>query len=366
MKIYKVVSFLTLVGCFSWMQQPVAANDLNFVNKESIDKVVERARARGFVGIVSISSADQLVYGRGVGDAVQGRAGYTTETVVDIASVSKQFTGAAIVKLEQEKRLSLNDTLDKYFPSVGGDKGSISLHQLLTHTAGFKRHIGRDEEAMSKEAYIDRALTTPLLKQPGQGYHYSNVGYSLLAVIIEMTSGQSYEDYLYSALWQPAAMFETGYFRPDWSDRIVPKLGGPHAGLNSALEILQKNGADSWHLFGNGGVLSTSQDMMKWHRALLGNSILSVDSKEKLFGSHVPEHDPGYYYGYGWSVVPDYAQGRLVWHNGMSFFGKAEFWRFPESGLAIFVASHSGDVSPWSVADELAVVIHGDSFPADK
>ena len=334
------------------------ASETSFVNRGAIETVVKRAKENGFVGTIAISNADQMIYVTGVGDAISGRARYGGETVVDIASVSKQFTGAAILKLEQDGLLSIDDTIDKYFPSAGPDKRAITLHQLLTHTAGFQHHLGRDEEAITKEAYVERAISSDLVQKPGQGYYYSNVGYSLLAAIIEAVSGQSYEDYLFTALWQPAGMFDTGYLRPDWSGRDVPTLKQSYAGMHSALEIVRKNGEDNWHLFGNGGVLSTAADMMKWHGALVGQSILSDAAKAKLFASHVPETDDGFYYGYGWSIQPGHPQGRLVWHNGMSFFGKAEFWRFPESGLAIFVASHAGDVSPWTVADDLAAAIN--------
>ena len=356
---FKLFTLTTMITCFVWVVEAASADDSNFINKRSIDQVLKNAKSKGFVGIVAVSSAEQMIYSQGIGDAEAGKTGYNSTTVVDIASVTKQFTGAAVVKLEQEQRLSFTDTLDKFFPEVGSDKGSVTLHQLLTHTAGFRRHLGRDEEAINKENFIKRALSSNLVQPPGKGYRYSNVGYGLLAAVIETVTGQSYEDYLFSALWQPAGMFSTGYFRPNWSGRDIPKLIEPHAGLYSALDILKKNGDENWHLFGNGGVLSTPEDMMKWHRVLMNTSLLSQKSKEKLFGIHVPETDPGYYYGYGWSIVPERAEGKLVWHNGISYFGKAEFWRFPESGLAIFIASHSGTVSPWSLANELVAVIHG-------
>jgi len=359
MKTYKKLTLSTVITCLVWLTGSVHADGLNWIDKQSIDTLLQRAGSKGFVGVVAVSNAKQIIYSQGIGDAVAGKAVYHPATVVDIASVTKQFTGAAIVKLEQEQRLSLNDTLGKFFPAAVDDKRAITLHQLLTHTAGFKRHIGRDEEAMSKESYIERAFSADLVQQPGKGYRYSNVGYGLLAAVIETVTGQTYEEYLFSALWQPAGMFSTGYFRPDWSGRDIPKLEEPYAGLYSAHDILKKNGHNSWHLFGNGGVLSTAEDMLKWHQTLMGTSVLSAESKEKLFDMHVPETDPGYYYGYGWSIVPEHKEGKLVWHNGMSFFGTAEFWRFPESGLGIFVASHAGTVSAWSIANDLATMIHG-------
>ncbi|MEH6662021.1 MAG: serine hydrolase domain-containing protein [Parasphingorhabdus sp.] len=358
MKTLKIKAMASLAGCLLIMSSSDAASGSDFLNKDNIDAIIEDAEKEGFVGVIAISSADQIIYSTGIGEAVSGESRYSDATVVDIASVTKQFTGAAILKLEEDKRLSLDDTLSKYFTSANNEKGAITIHQLLTHTAGFGHHIGRDEEAISKDDYVDRALSSELVGRPGESYRYSNVGYGLLAAIIEAAADEPYENYLFSALWQPAGMFTTGYFRPHWSNRDVPTLEEPFKGLDSALAILEKNGPKSWHLIGNGGVLSTAEDMLKWHQALIGTDILSETSKEKLFASHVSEDEPGFYYGYGWSIVPEHAQGKLVWHNGMSFFGKAEFWRFPESGYAIFIASHSGPVSPYSIASKLAATIH--------
>lgn len=358
MKPYKQTILIFLLSCLNGGRVGATAIEMSFINEARIDRTVAAAEADGFVGVVGISTGHHTLYVKGIGQAVSGTAPYTGTTVVDSASVTKQFTGAAILKLAEAGRLNLNDTLGKYFPKFGPDMRDISLHQLLTHTAGFRRALGRDEESISKEAFVSRAAESDLVKRPGEEYHYSNVGYSLLAMVVEAASGQSYEDYLFASLWQPAGMFATGYNRPDWSGRVLPVLPEPFKGYKKALDILQQNGADNWHLTGNGGVLTTAEDMLKWHRALSGDRILSKASKEKLFAAHVPEEDAGYFYGYGWSIVPQAPQGKLIWHNGMSYFGKAEFWRFPDSGIGIFVASHTGDYEPSWLAEDIAAAVH--------
>ncbi len=100
--------------------------------------------------------------------------------------------------------------------------------------------------------------------------------------------------------------------------------------------------------------------MLRWHRALLGDKILSGASRELLFSAHVPEDADGvYHYGYGWSVVPNYDGKKLVWHNGGGYFSRAELWRFPEDGTAFFVATHDPRVEPYKIADGLALILHG-------
>ncbi len=343
------------------------ASDTNrFIDLAAIDRVVDEAVQKGFEGVVGISDQNGTFFQRAYGDAVKGKVAYGDDTLIDIASITKPFTGAAILKLREQGKLKLTDRLDRLFPDVPSDKAGITLHQLLTHTAGMPDLIGRDEEPISREAYLARAFAHPLLAQPGERYAYSNVGFSVLAAVIETASGQAYEDYLFENLWQPVGMFTTGYYRPDWRGRIVPQIQEPVAGFVSQKQLLDRTHGNNWHLVGNGGLLSTASDMLKWHRALLGTDILTADSKALLMTPHVSEGEEGFYYGYGWSVVPDFHGNKLVWHNGGSYFSRAEFWRLPESGFAIFIATHTEAVEPYFTADAIAKLLVGAPAEAAK
>ncbi len=343
------------------------ASDTNrFIDQAAIDRVMDKAAQKGFEGVIGISDQNGTFYQQAYGDAVKGKVPYADETLIDIASITKQFTGAAILKLREQGKLELTDRLDRFFPDAPSDKAGITLHQLLTHTAGMPDLIGRDEEPISRDAYLARAFASPLVAQPGERYEYSNMGFSLLAAVIEMVSGQPYEDYLFENLWQPTGMFTTGYYRPDWRGHSVPHIEEPVAGLVSQKQLLDRTHGNNWHLVGNGGLLSTASDMLKWHRALLGGDILTADSKALLMTPHVSEGEEGFYYGYGWSVVPDFHGHKLVWHNGGSYFSRADFWRLPESGFAIFIATHTEAVEPYFTADALAKLLIGAPTDADK
>ncbi|WP_417450123.1 serine hydrolase domain-containing protein [Kordiimonas sp.] len=350
--------FLTiLVVTFSSSADDTTTN--NWLNRQALDSFLEDATAKGFAGVVGLSDADGTLYVRGFGTAAEATP-YNERTIADIASITKQFTGAAILRLQEQGKLKLRDRLGVFFPKAPDDKAAITLHQLLTHTAGFPDVIGRDDEAIDRAAYIARAFAGPLDFTPGTKYEYSNVGYSILAAVIEIASGQDYEIYLFENLWKPAGMFNTGYYRPDWCDHTLPRLKAPVHGMFTAKEVLDRTRGDSWHLYGNGGVLSTAGDMLRWHRALLGNKILSAASRKLLFTPHVPEDKEGvYHYGYGWSVVPNYKGKKLVWHNGGSYFSRAEFWRFTDDGTAFFIASHNRAIEPYIIADGLAQILLG-------
>ncbi|WP_286829991.1 MULTISPECIES: serine hydrolase domain-containing protein [Kordiimonas] len=330
------------------------------ISKQALDAFLNDAEAKGFVGIVGISGPDGTIYGRGFGTTGNGAQVYSLETVNDIASITKQFTGAAILKLMEQGKLNLHDRLDRFFKTLPEDKKAITLHHLLTHTAGLPDTVGPDEEAIDRDTYLTRVFGTPLITEPGTRHAYSNTGYSLLAAVIEVASGQPYETYLFDNLWQPAGMFTTGYYRPDWRGRSFPALSEPHNGLTSAKDLLDQTAGKTWHLFGNGGILSSANDMLKWHRALISGRILSAGSKDFLMKPHVPEDDSNiYHYGYGWSIVPNFHGHKLVWHNGGSYFSRAEFWRFPDSGIGIFIATHDRSVEPFFIADGIAAVLDG-------
>lgn len=328
-------------------------------SRAAIDAYMNDLAEHGFVGIIGISGPDGIIHMQGFGDAVPGKEAYTGATPVDIASVTKQFTGAAILKLAEEGKLSLSDTLARFFPGVPDDKAGITLHQLLTHTAGLADVIGPDEEPITRASYLERAFATPLQHKAGDRYHYSNMGFSLLAAVIEVASEQTYEHYLQEAFWAPLGMSQTGYFLSQWTSP-TPSRHTPYNGMHSIREMLDSTGGDAWNLFGNGGLISTAEDMLRWHRASLDDSVLSDRSRELLFAPHVPEDADGvYHYGYGWSVVPNYGGKKLVWHNGGSPFIRSEFWRFPQSGTAFFIASNGGNVETYTVADGLALILLG-------
>ncbi len=154
------------------------------------------------------------------------------ETVYDIGSVSKQFTAAAVVKLQMQGRLRVTDPIGRFFDGVPVDKRGITVRHLLTHTAGLLDALGDDYDPLTREAMIAGVLSSELRTRPGERYHYSNVGYSMLAAIVEKVSGMGYEDYLAQELLSPAGMTQTGYVLPDWDRRGRRRVRrqGPAAG----------------------------------------------------------------------------------------------------------------------------------------
>jgi CubicO group peptidase (beta-lactamase class C family) len=277
-----------------------ASGDVREADPADVDAALDRLRESGFSGAVLIDQGGEVrVDGFGEADREAGVANDET-TVFDIGSVTKQFTGAAVLRLQMEGRLSVEDPASEHLPELAGDKGEITLHQLLTHTAGLPEALGSDDEPIGRTEYLQLVADTPLQTAPGDEYAYSNVGYSVLAAVIESVTGGSYEEYLHTALFEPAGMSSTGYVLPDWDSHVVAvgydgdeAMGRPH-------EAPWADDGPYWHLRGNGGLLSTAEDMHRWHRALLGDEILDAGAKDAFYGRHTTEGPGAHsYYGYG-------------------------------------------------------------------
>ena len=138
------------------------------------------------------------------------------DTAYDIGSITKQFTAAAILKLQMMGRLGISDRIDRFIDGVPPDKRVITINDLLTMTSGLTDSLGGDYQPLSREQMLTEAMRSRLLSTPGSTWHYSNVSYSILAAIIEKASGLGYEQFLARYLFRPAGMRHTGYLLPHW------------------------------------------------------------------------------------------------------------------------------------------------------
>jgi CubicO group peptidase (beta-lactamase class C family) len=278
----------------------------------SVDEYLERITPFGFSGACLVGVGDEIVLNDGYGLAVREQGiENTSETVFSLGSVTKQFTAAAILKLEEDGNLRTDDSIAR-FVRAPADKAKVTLHQLLTHTAGLAMYSGDDFEPAERDETLAKMLQEPLRFPPGSDFAYSNAGYSLLAAVIEIVSGEAYEEFLHRELLGPARLDATGYRLPEWSERVLAHW---YAGDTDNGTPLEKP-YPSWNLLGNGDMLSTTDDMFRWHRALQDDTVLSPESRRKLFTPYAGD------YGYGWRVARS-ERGRLVEHGGASSYGSS-------------------------------------------
>jgi CubicO group peptidase (beta-lactamase class C family) len=307
-----------------------------------VDAYLTKLVPYGFSGAVLIARDGQVVFKRAYGMANRAaNLPYAVDMVSCIGSVTKQFTGAAIVKLEEMGKLKTADPISKYLPGVPADKATITIHHLLTHTAGFSGDLGgMDEEPIAREALLQKVLAAPLASTPGSAFEYSNEGFSLAAMIVERVSGQTYDAFLREHLWLPAGMKDTGYQLPAWPIERLP-LG--YRADGQPWGRVYKNGwlpdGPGWYLRGNGGVHASLDDLYRWHLALEKPGVLSADSLKKYLTGYAPAPG-GEMYAYGWGVQKTRRGGTLITHNGGNGFLFTDFRRYVDDKTVIIAMSN--------------------------
>jgi CubicO group peptidase (beta-lactamase class C family) len=352
-----------------WPNAPAADRPGDVVTGElgaRLDEFLGRLADWGFSGSVLVAKGGDVALARGYGLADrENKRPFTADTVSCIGSVTKQFTAAAILKLEMQGKLSVNDPLGKYFKDVPADKEGITLHHLLTHSAGLASDFGDDYEKISRDEIVRRALGSKLQSKPGARYSYSNAGYSLLGAVVEIVSGQGYEAYLHENLFVPAGMNQTGYRIPRWRPEELAQGYQRGRRWGTPLDHPWAQDGPYWMLRANGGILSTVNDMYRWHRALEGKKVLSRAAKEKLFAPHVRADETGtQFYGYGWSVGRSLGGKRLIGHNGSNGIFFAEVRRYPDDGVYLCYLTNVDELVGGQVGRWIDRILFGGKVPA--
>lgn len=320
-----------------------------------LDHYLTQITPFGFSGAVLVASNGQIVLNKGYGMADKSEGiPNTSQTVFSVGSITKQFTAAAIMKLEMDGKLSSIDLVSKYLDGVPEDKAGITLHHLLTHTAGVVEFTDPDYEPDLRDETVKSVLDAPLRYTPGKQFLYSNAGYTLLAAIVEKVSGEPYEVFLREELFEPAGMASTGYRLPDWNEKLLAHWYRGDIDNGTPLE----KPYPFWNLIGNGGILSTTEDMYRWHLALERDEILSKEAKMQLYTPFLAR------YAYGWDVR-ETEHGTLIRHNGGSGLGNsADFVRYVDADVTIVLfanQSYLGGPLALQVIDKIETV----AFDAD-
>jgi CubicO group peptidase (beta-lactamase class C family) len=329
---------------------------------------LKRLEKLGFAGVVLVARGDEplLAEGFGLADRERGLR-WTPGTVSDIGSITKQFTGAAILKLEEDKRLSVDDPITRYFDGVPADKAGITLHQLLTHSSGIQDPDIDDFDAVPLADYLKQVFARPLLFAPGKGYTYANANFSLLGAIIEKLSGESYEAFLRERLFLPAGMYETGYLLPSWGDgRLAVGYDGEAGRWGTFFERSFASDGPHWALRANGGIHMTAYDMLRWARALLTGRVLTPASMKKLWTPFVSEGG-GTFYAYGWSIAKAPDGAKIVTHNGGNGIYFADLAIMPDTGLVVFLMTNviAENKSANSLLEQIGMRFHaGAPYPS--
>lgn len=332
---------------------------------QRIDSYLSKLEQIGFDGSVLVELNGEKRISKGFGYSNKGRKIKNSfTTVFDIGSITKQFTAAAILKLEMQGKLSTDDKITKYFDNVSADKSSITIHDLLRHQSGLQSDVGGDYEKISQAAFLDTVMKSTLEFAVGTKYSYSNIGYSLLAMIIEKVTGGAYEDYLYDNLWKPAQMEMTGYSRPHFDkNKIAIGYEQDNTIWGKPTDKAWDKSSPYWHLKGNGGILSTTEDLYKWHKALMTNLILSEEAKQKLYHPALRTNETvNAYYAYGWNVSKTNRNTTQVEHSGTNLIFFADFLRYIDEHITVILLSNKSHPSSNNICFEISRIIFNPKF----
>jgi CubicO group peptidase (beta-lactamase class C family) len=273
----------------------------------------------------------------------------TEKTVFRLASISKQFFATAILKLEQDGKLSLEDNLNKYFSDAPDFWAAINIKHLLTHTSGLVREAPgyQNFELKSDLTVIKSAYPLPLEFPTGSKYQYCNLGYFILAEIITQVSKMPWQDYIKSELFDPAGMKDT-YLTEFYP--IIPHRASGYVHNNGKYV----NAEPMISIRPSGGFLSTTTDILKWEGVLLNkNIILSQENWNRLWYPHFRTSEKQEtFYGYGW-VIDTVDGHKTIGHSGGNIGFRTHYLRYVDKGLSIVVLTNSNNAAPIDIIKEV-------------
>lgn len=279
----------------------------------------------------------------------------TPATNYRLASVTKQFTATAILLLAQDNKLFLSDKASKYLPALPKAASPITLHQLLTHTSGLIDYEDLMAEGTTKQVHDADVLrmlelADSLYFPPGTSYRYSNTAYSLLSLIVERVSGQSFADFLHDRIFIPLGMTNTVAHRDSFD--TVPHRAFGYRLTNGTWT--QRDQSSTSAVLGDGGIYSSIDDMAKWDAAQYDSRLLNEEWRRVAFTPHTPTEVAGTSYGFGWRIT-----GETLWHSGETTGFRNVIVRYPAKRLTVVILTNRNAPEPYETALAIAKLVDG-------
>ncbi|HEY2396585.1 MAG TPA: serine hydrolase [Rudaea sp.] len=329
-----------------------------------MDEIVQSfVSGKEFMGSVLVARGDHILLNKGYGSAdLEWNIPNTPSTKFRLGSVTKQFTAASILLLEERGKLKVGDPVRKYLPDAPASWDKVTIFNLLTHTSGipsftsFPEYQSIEPFAKTPEQIVALFRDKPLEFQPGEKWEYSNSGYVLLGFLIEKISGVSYEKFVQDNIFTPLAMKDSGY---DSNSAIIARRAsgyapGAHGPVNAGFINMSIP-------FAAGGLYSTTEDLLRWEQGLFGGKLLTAPSLQRMTTPF--KHD--YAFGLGIHV---FGKHKVVEHAGGIEGFNSSLAFYPEDHLTIVVLSNLNGGAPDSIAQKLAAVTFGEvvTLPSER
>jgi len=328
-------------------------SDITADSKMKIDQLLtpyEIADGPGFS--MAVVKDGKIVYEKSVGFAdPQNKLVTSKYTNYRLASVTKQFTAFGILQLNQMGRLSVDDPIQKYLPELPACARDIKIRHLLAHNSGL---VDYEDLIVGKVPVLDKEVLKLLATQdtlqfaPGTNYHYSNSGYSLLALIIEKVSGESYPAYIRGHIFKPLGMDSSSF---NVKGVRIPNRAYGYSKRESGYERTDQS--TSSYVLGDGGIYSSVSDMVKWQNSLSTSKIIKGDPL-KLVKSCSYYVDGQYTYASGWRI--DQRKGVECFHHSGESIGFRNFHIYiPDKKIGlIFFSNRAGStLNPGAVSAKI-------------
>ena len=366
-KVFFLPIFLLLI-CFSFS----SSAQKNIGHKKEIDKYIKAEMARQQIpGLTyAVINNDKIIDSGAYGYAnVELHAPVIIHSLFSIGSIGKTFTATAIMLLQKQGKLSINDPINKYLDSLPDEWKNITIKNLLTHTSGIKDYspdfpgypiINRDRKQEITEAqFIKLAASEPLNFKPGERWAYSNSNFVLLGFIIHKTSGKTLPEFMKENIFDVAGMKETCYIS---LNEIIPNRASGYLldEDNDNRLIPGKYVSDFYSTMGDMGIITSALDMAKWSIALDERKILDKQTLQemwqpaKLNNGQEAEGLVGNEYGMGW-FVSNHRSFKEIGHGGDFINGySADFVRFDELHIAVVVLCNLNQANPHFISLDLA------------
>ncbi|UIJ44229.1 beta-lactamase family protein [Sphingomonas cannabina] len=321
---------------------PAAAQELTPAESSQVDKIVTEALAGTGTPSASIAivRGGRIVYAKAYGKAAETIPQATPDLPYQIASISKQFTAMAVLLLEDEGKLSLDDKVAKYLPEItGADR--ITLRQLLDHTSGIRDYWPHDyspanmAKPTTPQGIVDRWAKQPLDFEPGTQWQYSNTGYVVAGMIVEKVSGRPLLDFLRARIFKPLGMTSV----LDQDKAIGPKYPQGYKRFALGPVRVETPAAPGW-LYAAGELSMTATDLAKWDIARINRALVPADDWQAQETTTKLKDGKDTSYGLGVFVgTPD---GRkMIEHSGEAVGFLSENMVFPDDKAAVVVLTNS-------------------------
>jgi CubicO group peptidase (beta-lactamase class C family) len=311
--------------------------------------------SKQFMGSALVARDGKVVLSKGYGSAnLEWEIPNSPATKFRLGSITKQFTAASILLLEERGKLSVNDPVKKFIPDAPAAWDKVTIFHLLTHTSGIPSFTGFPDygptEAIptTAEKLVARFRDKPLEFQPGEKWNYSNSGYVLLGYLIEKITGESYAKFVKENIFQPLAMNDSGY---DSNSSIIPRRA---SGYSPGPTGVQNAGFVHMSIpHAAGALYSTTEDMLRWEQGLFGGKLLKPESLAKMTTPFKSD------YAFGLSVHTVNGHKVIEHGGGIEGFNTQAAW-YPDDKLIVVVLGNLNGGAPGEIANKLGAVALGE------